>query len=155
MEFILFNMTFTCIVDITFDLFVIDSSDELNMEAIIAFINLVLILGLAFAYFFLSEWITSDLLEIGDLFYNSPWYRLPSRKQSLLTLPIQRAQRVMRFKGLGLFNCSLAVFASVGHGDIDHVRVDRVHTSNRMTRSITRFEAKAVTRRRLLLLLCD
>lgn len=61
----------------------------------------------------LSEWITSDFSEIGEIFYNSEWYELQVREQRLLTLPIGRAQRVFRLKGLGLFDCSLVVFLMV------------------------------------------
>lgn len=117
MEAILFNMIFTCTVVIAFNLFVIESSDGYNFEMIIAFIDLSFMVGLTFAYFYLSEWITTDLLEIGDIFYDSPWYRLPTKHQKLLTLPIQRAGRELRLTGLGLFDCSLAVFSGVSNKD--------------------------------------
>lgn len=112
-------MTFTCIVDIICDSIVLESSGALNVEATTAFFNIVLMLGLEFAYFLLSEWITSDLLEIGDFFYNSTWYGWPTKQQKLLEFPIRRAQRELRITGLGLFKCSLAVFASVSITIID------------------------------------
>lgn len=56
---------------------------------------------------------TTDLLEIGDIFYNSAWYRLPIKEQRLLALPIQRSQREFRLSGLGFLDCSLAVYSSV------------------------------------------
>lgn len=113
MELVLFNMATTCVIIIAFNLLVVELNDTFNMEAMIAFIDLYLMLGLTFAHFYLSEWITSDLSDIGDIFYNSPWYQLPLKQQTLMALPIQRAGRVFRLQCLGLCNCSLAIFASV------------------------------------------
>lgn len=113
MELILFNITFTCIIGIAFNLSVIDLNDSLSLEIIVALADLLLILSLTLAYFYLSEWITSDLLEIGDIFYNAAWYRLPTMQQKLLIFPILRAGRPLHLKGLGFFDCSLALFASV------------------------------------------
>lgn len=113
MEFILFNMTFTCTIIIAFNLFVVETNGVYSFETAIAFLDLGLVLGLTFAYFYLAEHITTDLLGIADIFYNSPWYRLGTKRQILFVLPIQRAQREMRLTGLGLFECSLVVFSKV------------------------------------------
>lgn len=113
MESVLFSMTFTCMVIIVFNLYVIELNDTLTFEIYCAFGNLAAGLALAFTYFFMSEWITSDLMQIGDHFYNSAWYQLPTKQQTLLVLPIQRAQRELRLSGLGLFDCSLEVFGQV------------------------------------------
>lgn len=108
---ILFNVAFTCIIVIACNLLVIELNNQLNMEIIVAMVDLCVMLGITFAYFYLSEWITSDLFEIGDIFYNAPWSRLPIKQQKLFVLlPIQRAERGLRLKCLGLFECSLAVF---------------------------------------------
>lgn len=106
-------MTFTCITVIVFNLFVIELSSTITLEIYCALGDLFTGLALTFVYFYLSEWITSDLLEIGDYFYNSAWYRLPAKQQKLLVLPIRRAQREFRLKGFGLFDCSLEVFGMV------------------------------------------
>lgn len=113
MEMILFTLALTCTIVIALNLFVVELNGMLSMETLAAFIDLsgTLILMIIFCY--LSECVTSDLLEIGENFYNSPWYRLPLKEQRLLVLSITRAQRVFRLKGLGLFDCSLAVFSSV------------------------------------------
>lgn len=71
------------------------------------------LVGLTFVYFYLSESITMDFLEIGDLFYNSSWHRLPAKQQKRLAMAIQQAQRELRLTAIGLFDCSLVVFASV------------------------------------------
>lgn len=110
---IVFNMTFTCIICIACNLFVLELNDSLNMDIAVALVDLAVVLGLTFAYFYLSEWISAYLLEIGDVFYDSLWYRWSLQQQRLLVLPIQRSQREFRLKSLGLFDCSLAFFASV------------------------------------------
>lgn len=106
-------MAFVCTVSIAFNLFVFESNDKFNMEMVTASVDLSFMLGLTFVYFYFSERITADLSEVGEIFYNSPWYQLPVKQQKLMTLPIQRAQRVFRLQCLGLCDCSLAVFASV------------------------------------------
>lgn len=113
MEPILFCMTFTCTLVTAFSLnvFVMDAANML--DKIFALTNFGAVLQLTFAYFLLSDWITSDLMAIDEFFYNSPWYRLPARQQRLLTLPMQRAHREIRLTGLGLVDCSLPVFAAV------------------------------------------
>lgn len=113
MGLLLFYITATCTITIAFNLFVVELNDALSFETTIAIVDLYLILGLTFAYYFLADWITSDLLMIGDVFYNSRWYRLPPKQQKLLIFPIRRAQRVLRLKSLGIVDCSLPVFASV------------------------------------------
>ena len=118
MEMILFGWTLTCIVSIAFNLFVVELIETFTLEIYVALLNVILTCALTFGQFYLSEWITQDLLGIGDMFYDSPWYRLPTKRQKLMVLPLQRAQRELRLKGLGLFDCSLAVFATVTYSFI-------------------------------------
>lgn len=113
MELILFNMTLTCTIVLAFNLLVVELNGTINLEIFVAFVDLGVVLGLTIGYYYPAEWITSDLLMIGDHFYESYWYRLPAHQQKLLVLPIQRAQRELRLKGLGLFECSLSVFLTV------------------------------------------
>lgn len=113
MEMIIFKITLTCTIVIASSLFVLELNVFLSIEALIAFINLICVLMPMVIYCYLSEWVTSDLLEIGDIFYNSPWHQLPSKEQRLVALPIGRAQRMFRLRGVGLIDCSLAVFSSV------------------------------------------
>lgn len=113
MSLIVFIGTFSCTVTITFNAFVIELNDTLSQETYVAFLDMYLILGLVFAYYYLSERITADLFKIADIFYNSAWYRLKAKQQRLLVLPIQRAREEVRLTGLGIFECSLPVFATV------------------------------------------
>lgn len=125
MELILFNMTSTCTIAIAFNLYVLEFNGQFIMQIMVAIIDLVIILWLTFAHFYLSERITCDLLEAGDCFYNSPWYRLKINQQKLLVIPIQRAQQEVRLKGLGIFECSLAGFLSVVVGIVSaHIEVN-------------------------------
>lgn len=113
MEVIIFNITFTCTAVIAFNLLVVELNDSINFEMVVAFADLVVVLLITAVYFFHSEWITSDLFEIGDSFYNSPWFLLSMKQQRLLVIPIQRAGREFRLKGLGISDCSLAAFSTV------------------------------------------
>lgn len=113
MSFILFEMTLACTIIIAFSLFVVELNDSLNVEILVALIDMAICVGLTFVYFYFSEWVTSDLLQVGDVFYDSLWYRLPTMKQKLLVLPIQRGGREFRLTGLGFFDCSLAIFSTV------------------------------------------
>lgn len=110
---ILFVTTFTCTIALTFNLFVVELSDAFSFEIFVAVFDLYIVLGLTFAYFYLSERITTDLTGIGYIFYNAAWYELKSKQQKLFVLPIERAHKKVRLTGLGLFDCSLPVFASV------------------------------------------
>lgn len=112
-EVILFITTLMYTIVLAFNLFVIDMNDTLRLDTLVSFFNLCGVLGVLFMFCYLSEWITADLLEIGEIFYNSAWYQLAPHQQKLLTLPIQRAHREFRLKCQGLFDCSLPVFLSV------------------------------------------
>lgn len=61
-----------------------------------------------------SENVTNDLVASGESFYESPWYQLPVKLQQFYILPIQRSQKEFRRSGLGIIECSLGVFVSVG-----------------------------------------
>lgn len=110
---ILFQIILTCTIVIALSLFVLELNDFLSIETLIALINLICVLMPMVIYCYLSEWVTSDLMEIGEIFYNSNWHRLPNKEQRLVALSIGQAQRVFRLRGLGLIDCSLAVFSSV------------------------------------------
>lgn len=114
MEVIIFNMTLTCTLVIAFNLYVLDASDSFNVDMLNASLDLLVIVALTFAYFYPSEQFTTNLLEIGDIFYDSTWYKqLTAKQQILIILAMQRAQREIRLTGLGLFNCSLPIFQAV------------------------------------------
>lgn len=114
MEWILFSLTVTSTIGIAFTLFVIESNDTITLEIFVASVNLALQLGTTFVCFYLSERITTELLGIDEIFYNSSWYRLlTAKQQQLVVLIIQQAQREIRLTGLGMIECSLPVFSSV------------------------------------------
>lgn len=113
MELTLFAMMIIASVKLAMDLFAVELNGVASLEGLYALVDALLTFTLMFGYCFGSECVTSDLMEVGDIFYNSSWYRLPVKQQKLLALPIQRAQREFRLSGLGLIDCSLAVFLSV------------------------------------------
>lgn len=113
MALILFSLTLLCTSDIALNLLSVEVNFALNQGMLNVFINFLMVFALTFAHYFLSEYVTADLLEIGEIFYNSAWYQLPVKHQRLLALPIERAQREVRLKNVDLFDCSLAIFSSV------------------------------------------
>lgn len=113
MSVALFILTFTCTIVIAFNFLVVELAETVNVEMIIALTDIGVMIGITFAHFYLAEWVTTDLFDIGDLFYNSAWYCLPVKRQKLLTLPIQRASREFRLRGLDVFDCSLPAFSAV------------------------------------------
>lgn len=113
MQVILFTMTLTYTLAISLDMFVIELSGAISIETLNAAFDLIITLMLLFTYCYLSECLTSDLLKIGEIFYNSAWYGWPVKQQKLLILSIGRGQHVFRLTSLELFECSLAIFSSV------------------------------------------
>lgn len=113
-EVAMFCTTLMCTIALAFSLFVIQTSDDLNYEIFAAVGDVFVMIPLTFAYFYSSERITTDLMEIGDIFYNSLWYhRLTVKQQKLLALPIKRSGRELRLTCLGLIDCSLPTYLSV------------------------------------------
>lgn len=96
-----------------FNLYVFELNDALNLEIIAAFFDLVIALVITFINCYLSEQITTALFEIGDNFYDMPWYQLSTKQQKGLVFPIQRAQRELRLTGLGLVDCTLGLYSTV------------------------------------------
>lgn len=113
MSEILFSMLLTCTVIVAFNLFALESNAMFSVQTVIAVCNVGCLLPSNFTYCLLAEQVTDNLLHVGDILYDSPWYRLPLQQQKLLIIPIQRAQREFRLKSLRLINCSLAVFSAV------------------------------------------
>lgn len=115
MELILFAMTIMYTIAVALDLFAIELSQTISTATLNAAFGLIITLELLFTYCYLSECLTSDLLDIGDVFYSLPWYRLPAKRQTLLVLPIEQSQQVFRLRNLQLFDCSLTIFTSVNY----------------------------------------
>lgn len=115
MDSIIFTMALTVTVGTASELFAIELNEAFSFEAVNAMAYIAFVLALMYAYCSASERVTSYLLDVGEMFYNSAWYQLPVKQQKLLVLPIQRAEREFRLSGLGLFDCSLAVFSSVSN----------------------------------------
>lgn len=130
MTVILFGMTLTCTTAIALDLLAIELNSAYSLDRMNAIIDSFIMMSNMLVYSCLSEFISSDLIEIGDFFYNLAWYQLPVEKQKLFGLPIQRAQRIFQLNGMGLCNCSLEVFSKVFFYAA-HVCLDNFYFSNR------------------------
>lgn len=113
MDRVLFNMLLACSAIVAFNLVALDANKAINLETIMAFYNLILVLGITFVYCKLSQEVTEILLSIGDSFYASVWYEWPVQHQRILGFPIQRSARLFCLKSMGLIECSLDTFSSV------------------------------------------
>lgn len=113
MNEIIFIALLTSIIIIAFNLFALESNETFSVQALVGFFLMVCLLPLIFAICYFGETITTNLFDIGDIFYDSPWYRLPAEQQLLILLPIQRTGRYFRFKSMDLIECSLDTFSLV------------------------------------------
>lgn len=68
---------------------------------------------MTYVFCYLSETITRNLHDVGRVFYESAWFLLPVRQQLIFHNVIERSQITFHLKGLGLIDCSLAVFWAV------------------------------------------
>lgn len=110
---LLFYQLLISAVIMAFNLFGLETA-KLDLYTVLAFTELMCTIVPTYIYCYLSEQLTADLLDIGDIFYSSVWYKLPVNLQRLVTLPILRSQWPILLSGLGLIDCSLSVFLSVG-----------------------------------------
>lgn len=62
-------------------------------------------------YFVLS--LSIRTVSIGDIAYNSPWYRMNRNERIIVRMIIRRSQRPCQLKGLGIFVCSLETYLRV------------------------------------------
>lgn len=114
MNEIIFFVFLSTTMIIAFNLFALESNNPLSLQSIVGICVLICLLPLNFAYCYFADIVTANLYEIGDIFYNIAWYQLPVQMQIFLVLPIQRTGKRFRFQSLGIIDCSLAVFLSVG-----------------------------------------
>lgn len=109
----LFCQLLFCAITAAVLLVVIDMDNIFTFSTIISIEGILTVMPLTFFYCNQSENVTSELLSIGDYFYERAWYHLPLKHQKLIVLPIQRSSKVILFKGLGIIDCSLGVFITV------------------------------------------
>lgn len=116
---VLFFQLLICAIIIAFDLFTMESANTSYLLLVVSFTEMASTVVPTYIYCSLSETFTYDLVEIGDTFYSSTWYKMPVKYQKLLRIPVMRSQREVRLSGLGLIDCSLNVFLSVRKYFID------------------------------------
>lgn len=113
MSEIIFVALLTSILIIALNLYALESNDLFSLQTGVGYALMMCLLPMIFAFCFLAERITTNLYEIGDIFYDASWYRLPAKQQRIVICPIQRAGQEFRFRSLGLVDCSLTTFLSV------------------------------------------
>lgn len=108
-----FYQLVACAICIALSLFALDYNGIFSIYTIVALYIMASAVAPTFTFCYLAERITNDLLEIGDIFYESAWYCLPAKQQTFAILLIQCSQRRFRLKGFGIVDCSISVFLSV------------------------------------------
>lgn len=113
MSGIIFIVLLSCVLFLVLMLLKMDQFTTITYDSISIFDALLTYSIICYVYCRFSENITSKSLEIGDIVYNSLWYKMPLKEQKLIILMIQRSQKEFRLSGLGLVDCSLATFLAV------------------------------------------
>lgn len=98
---------------ISFNLVLLEVSDQIDLQAMAAFYIMLSAAAMNFVFCLSSENITIALTQIADAFYESVWYRLPTGKQKLIAIIIARSHHEFHMEGLGLVDCSLYTFTRV------------------------------------------
>lgn len=111
-EVIFYQLLFSA-VELAMFMFVITETNEMSAANITATQGALSVLLPTFIFCTLSEHMTERMRAIADAFYGCPWYRLSAQQQLVFLLPVQRSQRAFRLNGLGIVDCSLAVFVTV------------------------------------------
>lgn len=113
MSGVLFYQLLICAAVTAFNLFALESNGLLSLNAAVSMYLMVSAIITTFLYCYLSENFTTDLMEIGMIFYGSAWYQLPAKHQRAFVLFIKRGRGEIRLKCFGMIDCSLSVFSSV------------------------------------------
>lgn len=124
MSEIIFVALLTNIMTIAFNLYALEANDLFTLQTLAGIGAMLCLLPLVFVFCFLAELITTSLYEIGDIFYDSPWYRLSAKEQQVVIGPIQQSGQEFRFSSMGLIDCSLSTFLSVSH--IFHIELENI-----------------------------
>lgn len=109
---IFFQMLFSA-TELASFLFAIDETRGMDLMNGTAILGGWTILMPTYLFCKLSENVSVSMQTIGDAVYGCSWYCLSAKQQTLFVLPMQRAQKEIRINGLGIVDCSLAVFVSV------------------------------------------
>lgn len=113
MSGILFNMLLSCILLLALSLFSLNESTVLNVRLAANFNLLLIYLMACYIYSYFSEVMTTNSFKIGDNVYNLLWNEMPVKQQKLIIMIINRSQKEFRLTGLGMIDCSLAMFLAV------------------------------------------
>lgn len=109
----LFFQLLVCATSLAIYMVAIASNPSPTVNFFIMLIGLFLTISSSSVFCYFSENLTTAMEVIGDAFYDFAWYRLTSKQQTLIKLPIQRAQINFRLTGLGIIECSLGVLLTV------------------------------------------
>lgn len=115
MSGIIFNILLSCVLFLILVLLSVDQSNvtAIDFNLLLNLDCLLTYLIICYIYCHFSENMTTKSFEIGDIVYNSFWYKMSIKEQKIIILMIQQSQKEFRLSGLGLIDCSLATFLTV------------------------------------------
>lgn len=84
-------------------------------------------LNLLFFLFFFGEILHTNLIDLGQMVYQSEWYRYPLCTQRFVLIMIMRAQHSFHVSAYGIVRCNLENF--VGVSGVVYVEISRIYFS--------------------------
>lgn len=119
----IFYQLLTCAITEALCLFSLESNG-ISVENSVTLYALLSAVITTYVVCHLSETITQNLHNVGDIFYDSNWIALPIKQQMLFMVIIKRSQQIFYLKGFGCIKCSLQVFSSVSKVEIDSINCE-------------------------------
>lgn len=83
------------------------------MNIVVVFLIVISSAVLMYSFAVFATNITTNLIKIGDISYESKWYIHPKFKHVYLLLLIQNTQRSHYFQGYGIIHCRMETFTKV------------------------------------------
>lgn len=114
---VLFYKMISCTAMLAFSFTAFDgNASKISFDLFCTILQSGLELSSAFVYCANADDITELIASIGDIFYNSLWYRMNVKEQKLVVSTIQRAQKPFRLNSYGICDCSREKFLKVWEG---------------------------------------
>lgn len=87
---------------------------KFNDDTFLAFNGVWISTTVMFSSCYFPNKITTYCSDIGNIVYQSEWYRLSPKLQKYLQLVIKRSQRPVFLHGFKIIRCSMETFSKVG-----------------------------------------
>lgn len=99
---------------IAFTLLFLDQSlQKIDFNMVLAVNCLCAQTVLNFIACYFADRLEEDLLEVGSVTYNMPWYKMPLKEREFLPWIIWRSQKTIKLSGFKIIDCSMATLMKV------------------------------------------